>query len=271
MIKSKLQDITFIFLVRLDSVDRLENLLAVTNFLKEKFETNIHVLECAPFNNGLLDRLLDKSIRYSFQEDNDPILHRTKYLNQMIRMVETQFVAVWDTDVLVAGNQILDAIKLLQNGESDVVYPYDNRFLETTAIIRKLFLKENKFEVLDANQKKMKELYAPNPVGGAFIIGTKKYTESGLENEDFYGWGMEDGERYYRWLNLGYRIKRMEGPLFHLSHGRGLNSVFHNSDQQFYKRKEVLKVKRDKSISSTRKKMSLIINTSNDELVSYPY
>lgn len=241
-----LRNCSFIFLVRLDSIDRLENILVVNNFLLANFETHIRVMECAPFNNGLLERLLDSSIQYSFHEDNDPILHRTRYLNQMARAVETPYIAVWDTDVLVSGTQLQAAVEALQKGEADVVYPYDHRFLETTAIIRKLFLKENDIEVLEANQKKMKALYAPNPVGGAFIISTKKYRESGLENEEFYGWGMEDGERYYRWLNLGYRIKRMEGPLYHLSHGRGLNSVFHNSDQQFCKRKEVLKVKRAK-------------------------
>lgn len=23
-----------------------------------------------------------------------------------------------------------------------------------------------------------------------------------MENEDFYGWGLEDGERHYRWLSF---------------------------------------------------------------------
>jgi hypothetical protein len=106
---------TFIFLVRLDTIDRLENILTVIKFLLQNFETNIVVLECASFNNGLLEKVLNKTIQYSFQEDPDPILFRTKYLNQMIQSVETPFVAVWDTDVIVPASQIVEAVELCWN------------------------------------------------------------------------------------------------------------------------------------------------------------
>lgn len=36
-------------------------------------------------------------------------------------------------------------------------------------------------------------------VGGAIFVQTNKYLQAGMENEDFYGWGLEDGERHYRW------------------------------------------------------------------------
>ncbi|GHT60450.1 hypothetical protein AGMMS50239_09440 [Bacteroidia bacterium] len=39
-------------------------------------------------------------------------------------------------------------------------------------------------------------MYPPNPVGGAFFCDVKAYKESGLENEQFYGWGMEDGDMH---------------------------------------------------------------------------
>ena len=241
---------TFLILVRLDTIERIENLLAATKFLTQNLETTIAVLECAQLNNGLLKNLLDKTIHYTFQEDHDPILYRTKYLNQMIRSVETPFVAVWDTDVIVPVSQIAKAVEMLQNGEANFVYPYEKQFLDTSPILRKLFLETGNIDVLEQNVKKMKEMYLPNPVGGAFLANVEAYKASGLENEDFYGWGMEDGERYHRWENQGYKIKRVPGPLFHLSHGRGINSVFHNADQQFYKRKEVLATRRDKSPKS---------------------
>lgn len=242
--------LSFLILISFDTIDRLENIMSVTEFLVSHFEAPIIVLESDSFNNGLLKKLLEKNIRYSFQEDHDPILHRTKYLNQMIRSVETSNVAVWDTDVIVPVNQIIKAVELLQSKEADFVYPYEKQFLDTSPILRKLFLESGNINVLEQNSKKMKEMYLPNPVGGAFLANVKAYKESGLENEDFYGWGMEDGERYHRWENQGYKIKRVPGPLFHLSHGRGINSVFHNADQGFYKRKEVLNVRRNRSIDS---------------------
>jgi len=234
-------------LVRLDTIDRLENILTITAFLTQNFETNIEILECAFFNNRLLEKLLGENVRYSFLEDRDPILYRTRYLNRMISSAQTPYVAIWDTDVIVPVDQIIKAMELLRNGNADLVYPYEKQFLDTSPILRRLFIQEKEIDVLNRNAKKMKEMYSPNPVGGAFFANTKAYKEVGLENENFYGWGIEDGERYHRWGNLGYNIQRVPGPLFHLSHGRGINSIFHNADQQFYKLKELERVRRNKN------------------------
>lgn len=247
-IKNSLTDVTFLFIVRLDTIDRLENILASTQFLSSNFETKILIAEYSSHNTGILQKLLNKNISYSFHEDHDPILFRTKFINQMAMTPETPFVAIWDTDVLVPAGQILKSVELLRNGEANFVYPYE-MFLETTLILRKLYLQEHKIEALEQNTKKMKEMYGPIPVGGAFIVNLTAYKESGLENENFYGWGLEDGERYYRWQNLGYKILRVPGPLFHLTHERGINSSFHNADQQLLKRKEVIGAKMKKGVA----------------------
>ena len=55
--------------------------------------------------------------------------------------------------------------------------------------------------------------------------------EVGMENENFYGWGPEDWERYDRWKNLGYRVRMIDGVLFHLTHPRDMNGQ-HNSEEQ---------------------------------------
>jgi predicted glycosyltransferase involved in capsule biosynthesis len=243
-ILTKLSDLTIIIPVRLDTIDRLENILATTHFLSAGLETNTWVSEYSEYNNGLLEKLLDKNIRYSFREDHDPILYRTRFINQMTMAVETPFIAVWDSDVIAPIGQIVKALELLRNGEADFVYPYENHFLDTSPILRRLYLAERKTEVLEQNVKKMKEMYSPNPVGGAFLANRQAYINAGMENENFYGWGLEDGERYYRWINQGYKIKRVAGTLFHLSHGRGINSVYHNADQQLVKRKEIIGVRR---------------------------
>lgn len=242
--KQSLTDVTFLFLVRLDTIDRLENILASSQFISANFETNIRVSEYSSHKNGLLEKLLDEKIRYSFQEDHDPILFRTKFLNQMTSTVETPYAAIWDADVIVPVDQILKSVELLRNGEADFVYPYEKYALDTSFILRRLFLQNCSIEFLEQNVKKMKEMYPPNPLGGAFLVNLHAYKESGLENENFYGWGLEDGERYYRWENQGYKIRRIPGSLFHLTHERGKNSVFQNTDQQLLKRKEILEIRR---------------------------
>ena len=244
--KIKFGDLTFIIPCRLDSIVRLENLIAVIGFLQDKTNYNIIVIEADSYNNSILKRLLPGKIRYIFYRDDDPVFYRTHYINLVLKDLNTSFAAIWDTDIIVPAEQIFRAVELLRNNEADFVYPYDKYFLDTSPILRRMYLKEGNIEVLLRNMKKMKEMYPPNPLGGAFLANLKTYKESGLENESFYGWGLEDGERYYRWQNMGYRIKRVPGPLFHLSHPRGQNSNFHDVDQHLYKKKEVISVKRNK-------------------------
>lgn len=244
--RTDLSDLSFILLVRLDTIERLENILFVTKYLTSHITASVMVLESSSYNNGLLKNLLDKGIKYAFNEDPDPVLFRTKLLNGITRTVKTPYISVWDTDVIVPVSQIVKAVELLRNEEADFVYPYEKYLLDTSPILRKMFLQDPKIDFLLQNMKKMKEMYPPNPLGGAFLANLESYKKSGLENESFYGWGMEDGERFYRWENMGYKIKRVPGPLFHLSHPRGQNSNFHDTDQHFMKKKEVITVKRNK-------------------------
>ena len=51
-----------------------------------------------------------------------------------------------------------------------------------------------------------------------------------MENENFYGWGLEDSERVKRWEILDYKIYSANGALFHLCHPRSKNSQFASSE-----------------------------------------
>jgi predicted glycosyltransferase involved in capsule biosynthesis len=236
--KVSLTDFSFLVIVRIDSLNRLENLLLAIDFLHKHFDTNITVWECTSFNNGFLKRLLKKKVYYRFIEDHDLILHRTRYLNQMIEESCTSFLAIWDADVIAPIEQIIESAELLRNHKADFVYPYARYFLDTSDVIRRLYLEKLQIQVLMRNRNKMKEMYLPNPVGGAFFANRKKYIEAGMENEKFYGWGIEDGERCVRWDKLNYKIKQVEGVLFHLNHPRGLNSFPQHPDQQLIKIRE---------------------------------
>lgn len=235
MKKTNLKDVTFLFLVRLDSIERLENILASTTLINNHFETNIKVLECSSSQNFILKKLLAQNIEYTFLWDEDPILYRTKHLNRMLSETITDIVSVWDVDVIVPIEQIVESVSLIRKNISDCVYPYKKLFLETSPIFRKLYLKNYDLKILSDNAKKMHVLYQPNPVGGAFFCNKEKYIASGGENESFYGWGVEDGERYSNWMNYNYRITQVTGALFHLSHPRGMNSDYRNSVEHIIK------------------------------------
>lgn len=243
--KSDLTDLTFLIPFRQDSLDRLENICLITEYLLVNFDTNIEVLECAPYCNGILKKVLNKKVKYNFLEDNDPVLFRTTYINNMVRSCLTPYLSIWDIDAIAPVEQMVKAIEMLRSSKAHFVYPYQKKLLDTSFIIRKLYIQNRSIEFLEQNQDKMKEMYPPNPVGGGFLANTQAYIKVGIENENFYGWGLEDGERYYRWKNMGYNVERVPGPMFHLTHQRGLNSNFHNRDQVFIKKREILKVRRN--------------------------
>ena len=224
--KIDLKDTTFIIPVRLDSMIRLENLSLTLDNLESNFDTNIVIVEAAYYNNGILQQLINPDISYRFIEEKDPIFHRTQHLNIISKEVDTAITGIWDADVIFESYQIIEAIQQLRENKCDFAYPYNGQFLDTTEILRNHYLLNKDIGFLKKNIPKMNQLYSQRDkfaLGGAFLISTEKYKLSGLENEEFYGWGVQDGERYYRWLILNYSMYRSEGPLFHLSHPRNIN------------------------------------------------
>ena len=255
--KTNLQDVTFLLLVHVDTIERVENLLVVVEYLVSNFDTKVEILEVASYNNGIVKKILNKKVNYTFLEDDDPILFRTKYLNRMLSSVSTTFVAVWDVDVLLETGQVIEAMNLLRSGRADFVIPYEKKALDTSLILRKLFLRKKKLDFLSKHADKMKEMYPPNPLGGAFFCKLDSYIKIGLENEDFYGWGVEDGERYLRWKNSEFKVERVKGALFHLSHPRGINSIFHAQDQSFIKERLLESCFKQISFLSLKKRASI--------------
>jgi len=235
--KYNLTDVTFIIPVRIDSIDRLENIKTVMRFLSKYFNTNIIVLE-ADVEEKV--KILD-SAQKIFIEDHNLIFHRTKYLNQMSLQSSTPYVAIWDVDVIISPRQIIDAVSLLRDDKADMVSPFDGRCYNISLKIRKIF-EENL--VVKFFQDKISELHLiwDQSVGGAVIVDRKKYIESGMENENFYGWGFEDFERVKRWQILEYRSCRINGPLFHLNHPKEFNSTYSSGENKKRLAKEFQKV-----------------------------
>ncbi len=236
--RKNLTDVTFIIPVRIDSQERKENIIRVIDFIKTHFDTLITVLE-ADNKEVVFHKLIDEKI---FIEDSDPVFYRTKYLNQMIKRCKTPHVAVWDTDVIIEPEQIVDALSKLRTGEAEFAFPFDGRFMNVPSIIRELFFINCDIDVLKQNIYLLNTAYGNASVGGAFFANIQTYIKTGMENENFYGWGMEDMERVKRWEISGCNIYRTPGPLFHLYHPRKQNSWFANNEVEFNNKKEFLRI-----------------------------
>ena len=144
--KTDMTDITFLLLVRLDSVHRLENVLMTGGQLARFFNTNIVVREASSYNNHVLKSTLNKKIRYEFVEDKDPVLHKTRHFNEMILSVGTPYIAIWDADIAVDKNTINMAMDKLRNDGADVVYPYNGQCFNTSEIIRQAYLVRKRYK-----------------------------------------------------------------------------------------------------------------------------
>ncbi len=230
--KIDLKDTTFVIIVRLDSVARLENTLGVVTALCRNFDTNVVVGEVDDRCNGVLRKTLPRQAKYIFFKDEDDILYRTKYLNRMVDTLETPVVSIWDVDIAVDKHAVAECVNKIRSGEADFAYPYNGLFMETSRILRKFYLDTLDIRILQRNLNKAGTPYylsARNMVGGAFFANRQKYVETGGENERYYGWGSEDFDRYFKWEGLGCNIHRVDTPLFHLSHPRGDNSRFRSN------------------------------------------
>lgn len=217
-------DLTIVIPVRIDSAERLHNLNIVTTELLRLNGLKIIVLEA-----DTLSKVNPKQgLRHIFIKDDNPLFHRTKYINILNSLADTKFLGVWDSDVIVPCEQFEMALELLRSNSADMVYPYDGRVYNIYGSLLDNFLKDRDENVLIENQSGFHLLFGHHSCGGAFMVSREAYTQAGGENERFIAWGPEDLERYKRWEIRGYRVMRTEGAIYHLWHPIGNNSRYFN-------------------------------------------
>ncbi len=68
-----MRDLTVLIPVRVDSLVRLENVLAVIRYLYRYFDVNLMVLEADRYDKGILRSLLPQDVAYIFVPDTDPV------------------------------------------------------------------------------------------------------------------------------------------------------------------------------------------------------
>lgn len=232
-----LKQVTFCIPYFRDSKDREENLLFLLEYLTRWFDTNIIIKEAGT------ERTFEKfikgdNIRYEFEylKPGDPF-HRTRYLNEMCDLSDTDILANQDTDVIVPIHAYVDAVVEIAENGADFVYPYDGRFLEISRSKIDLLRTPDGFYAVSESEL---NCLNPNSVGGLIFQKKSSFVEAGKENQKFKIWGFEDNERIYRWQKLGYKIVKLPNYLIHLEHQRGQTSSekhphYISNIQEFYK------------------------------------
>lgn len=234
------QSVAIVIPVRIDFPERLRNLEIVLQELSG-MSFPIWILEAD--REAKCEELANRfSVSYKFVFDNDTIFHRTRYLNDLLRLCNHSIVGIWDTDVIIHEYQIWQSVNALLSGDYIMSSPYNGVFLflsaEQSIAYSHHFDKDALDSLFDAQKSHTRPLW-----GGAFFVNRERYLRFGGENEYFYGWGPEDSERVHRMEILGYPVHRAESaPLYHLWHPRGKNSCIHNEEQVLLNWSEFIKV-----------------------------
>lgn len=223
-----LTDVSFLIPIRVDSNDRIENLKIVVNYIQSVFSTTIIILEAD--NLQKIDPSTLSGITYHFVEDNNPIFHRTKYINHLIYLADTPIISVYDADVILPDKQITSSVDKLRANLSNVVYPYDGTFISIDRLMKTIFSKHLDVGFLEHNKAKQC-IATRRSFGGCVLLNKKSYLEAGGENENLTSWGSDGIERKKRMEKLGYKVIRVPGNLFHLPHLRSENSRYVSQKQ----------------------------------------
>jgi len=235
-----LKNTTFIIPLKIDSADRKNNLYINLNYLNFHFKTNVIIYEqgCFIYENEIKIREKFPNLNFKFLfnfEKSNPVFHRTKYLNAMLDIVETQVVCNYDIDVIFDQHIYKKCEDLILSNKLDMIYPYGQGYFQievtkqadlNTFLAQPLIFNILKNQKNNTNNPPLILKYAQ--YGHAIFFNTRSYRQAGGENENFISWGPEDQERYYRFEKLNYKLSWMSNNVYHFDHERGIDSGYSN-------------------------------------------
>ena len=239
-----LKSCTFIIPVRIESEDRIRNIITVLCYLLDNFDAKVILKEVDQepiFEEELLPQITEyvgdsiKNLTHVFEQSDDPVFYRMQILNEMIDMADTPVIANYDGDVLFKPETYVNSIKMIEDGY-DIVYPYgfgeyQKQVFADDELVSEFLSNDCDFSILDSKSKMYDAQY-----GHVQFFNRKSYIEAGMENENFRGSSPEDKERHYRFEKMGYKIGRIDDEVYHLEHSRGRNSWPHSIEGNPYMR-----------------------------------
>lgn len=230
---SKLENTTFIIPLRIESEDRMRNIITVLCFLLSKFNSKVIVKEHdshSVFSQFVLPQIKDflgdriNNLTHIFEKSDSAVFHRTRILNEMIHLSKTEVVVNYDCDVVLRPETYYKSVDMIVNQGYDLIYPYgkgsyQQQVFATDEIVSQFISEDFNFDVLMKNSQN----YLSDR-GHVQVFKRSSYIGGGMENENFIGSAPEDLERHDRFVKLGYKVGRIDDIIFHFEHSRGMNS-----------------------------------------------
>lgn len=227
-----LSNATFIIPLRIESSDRMRNIITLLCYLFGNFDTNVIVKEVDSepvFEENVLPQVKkfvdrDINLTHIFEKSDDPVFYRMHILNEMLAMSKTDVVINYDCDVLFPIKTYVNAYESILNGTHDVVYPYGNGTYQKQVHVNDEIVSDFLNTDFDFSIFEKHSQISTSDFGWAQFFKRSVYIEGGMENENFRGSSPEDKERFFRFTTLGYDVGRIDDWIYHLEHSRGQNS-----------------------------------------------
>ena len=227
-------DLTFLIPTRIETEDRLRNIISSVSYLLKHLPAKVIVKEVAPQSTFKFRAIPEikkyadiSNLTHLYENSVAPLFCKSKVLNDLIVAADTKFVANYDADCILPLTSYHQAYAILAGDKADVVYPYGCGIYQWKAEynmqVYQEFVSTLDYRVLD----KRKSL-SNSTIGWTQFVNRQKYIDSYMMNENFVSWGCEDDEFYFRMSTLGNRIARVEDYVYHLEHSRTENSWFSN-------------------------------------------
>jgi len=231
--KIDLSKLTFLIPIRIDSDDRIRNIITVLCYLLKNFNTNIILKEVDNekyFQSYALPQIKEfveddiNQLDYIFEKSNDPVFYRMQIINEMLERSKTEVIVNYDCDVLLKPDTYIKCYNLIIDKTYDVIYPYgfgyyQKQIYANDELVSEFLNNNFNFSILEQQQNTEISQY-----GHVQFFNRRVYIEGGMENENFRGSSPEDKERFFRFNKLGYNVGRIDDHVYHLEHSRGDNS-----------------------------------------------
>ena len=248
--KMEIPDCTYMIPLRVETPDRLRNIITVLLYFIKNIKAPIIVKEFdteSIYEASVLPQISQvateeelSQITHVFEKSDDFVFHRTRLINDMIMMADTINVCNYDCDVLLPFQTHFYANTFLLKGYRPptepnnsplqpvkVVYPYgygqfqQQVFADDQTVSN--FINSNfNFHAFDGKLRSYDAKF-----GFCQFFNREEYIRLGMENENFISYGYEDDERYHR-FNMCSDVVRINDTIFHLEHKRSENSWFTN-------------------------------------------
>jgi predicted glycosyltransferase involved in capsule biosynthesis len=231
-----MKDLTFLLPCRIESEDRLRNVVTSVTFLLKNFPESKVILKEVDTQSKFKFRALPvikkyadtKNLTHIFEESDEKFFHKTRILNDLLVASETEIVYNHDVDIVLPLGSYISAYTQIKSGQCDVVYPFGCGVYQWAVNYSEDLMFKFLDSSFDLNVLTDSKFRVASSIGWGQMIKKQTEIEVGFWNENFISWGAEDCEFYFRLNSFGRKVGRVYDDVYHFEHGRTFNSHYHN-------------------------------------------